>query len=118
MRSSKRSVKVFLDDIVTHCATIETYYAEGLRDKKTLQAIERNIEIIGEAVKHIPEEIRAISPHVPWQDIADMRNLVIHEYFGIAEERIWAVAEKDVPELKENVLSLLSLLIHEGFFKE
>ena len=58
-------------------------------DTKTFDAVVRNFEIIGEAAANVPEEIAANYPDIPWQDMRDMRNVLVHEYFGINEKIVW-----------------------------
>jgi hypothetical protein len=80
-------------------------YASGLglaqfqSDRKTVDAVIRNLEILGEAATRVPEEIVFNCADVPWQDIRDMRNLLAHEYFGINEEIVWETINKDLPVL-------------------
>ena len=67
----------------------------------------RRLEIIGEAVKHLPEEIREEHPDVPWRQIAGMRDIIIHEYFGITLEMVWVVATEDILDLKTKVEEII-----------
>jgi len=69
-------------------------YDEFVQDDKTVFAVVRAIEIIGEAVKNIPEEVRGSYPEIPWKDMAGMRDKLIHSYFGIRLERVWKLRMK------------------------
>lgn len=80
-------------------------------DTKTFDAVVRNFEIIGEAAAHVPEEIFADHPEIPWQDMRDMRNVLAHEYFGINENIVWDTIQDDLLPL---VPQLKSLLEKEG----
>lgn len=75
--------------------TAETFAA----DRRTVDAVIRNIEVLGEAARHVPDEHRARFPDVPWQDVADMRNVLVHEYFGIDLDILWQTVTRDVEAL-------------------
>ena len=91
---SERNIALYLDDIRTSIDKIETY-TKGLsfdsfsNDPKTVDAVVRNLEIIGEAAKNIPKEIKVKYPEIPWKPIMGTRDKVIHEYFGIDLEILW-----------------------------
>jgi uncharacterized protein with HEPN domain len=80
-------------------------YCEGLnlqsfmQDQRTIDAVIRNLEIIGEAVKHVPEDIIQEYPSIPWQLIKGMRNILAHEYFGVDNEILWQTITQDLPPL-------------------
>ncbi|HQE96740.1 MAG TPA: DUF86 domain-containing protein, partial [Methanothrix sp.] len=63
----------------------------------------RRIEIIGEAVKNLPEELKKDHPEIPWRDLAGMRDIVAHQYFGVDLETVWLVAKDELPELKVRI---------------
>lgn len=77
-----------------------------LTDSKTQDAVIRRLEIMGEAAKNIHEEIRGKYPHVPWKQIAGMRDVLIHAYAGVNIRRVWKVIREDAPRLKEMVEDL------------
>ena len=68
----------------------------------------RNLEIIGEAVKNIPEDIKRNNPDVEWRKIAGLRDILVHAYFGIDVEVVWDIVKNKVPELKEKIEKILS----------
>lgn len=102
MRS--RNYSLYLDDIRHSCERVIVYTSGMtkevlLGDEKTYDAILRHLTIIGEAVKQIPPEIRALHPSVEWTQIGRFRDVVVHHYFGLKEEVIWEIVESKVPSL-------------------
>ncbi len=103
---------MFLEDIVGSIAQIEQY-TQGLsgedfsQDRLVQDAVIRRLEIIGEAVKNLPEELRLKYPNVPWRQIAGLRNVLTHGYFGVNVERVWLVVEKDLPDFKVKIAQVL-----------
>ena len=81
-----------------------------LADSKTQDAVIRNLEIIGEAVKNISADLKSAHSEIPWQRIAGMRDRMIHEYFGVNLQIVWERVEQDVPELKQRVEAILKAL--------
>ena len=75
-------------------------YDSFSKDKKTVYAVIRALEIIGEATKNIPLEIKNNYPQIPRKDMAGMRDKVIHEYFGVDLKRVWSTVNTDIPKLK------------------
>jgi uncharacterized protein with HEPN domain len=101
----KRDYRLYIDDILEAIRKIEKYTAgltieDFLRDEKTVDAVIRNFEIIGEAVKHIPRDIRGKYPDIPWKVMAGMRNKLIHEYFGIRYDVVWDTIKKRFPDVR------------------
>jgi uncharacterized protein with HEPN domain len=108
----KRDVLVYLDDILESAELIEFYVAkisEGdfCRSFEKQDAILHRLQIIGEAAKHIPNTFREKWNQVPWKDIAGIRDIIVHEYFGITLAMIWKTAIEDIPELKKQILAIL-----------
>ena len=77
-------------------------YDDFVKDKKSVYAVTRAIEIIGEAVKKIPDSVRKRYPVIPWRDMAGMRDKLIHEYSGVDLKRVWNTVKKDIPDLKHS----------------
>jgi uncharacterized protein with HEPN domain len=107
-----RNYKVYLKDIL-ECIKKIRGYTEGLtkeeflRDGKTVDAVVRNLEVIGEAVKHIPEEIREDGKYPDWRKVAGLRDVLIHAYFEVDLEVIWDVVQNKVSELEKKVQETL-----------
>jgi uncharacterized protein with HEPN domain len=80
-------------------------------DELIYDAVMRNLGIIGEAIKNVPDEVKAKHQDIPWKEIAGMRDIVIHEYFGIDNDVVWNAIETDVPRLKAQIMSRFSDLL-------
>ena len=81
---------------------------EFRKSRQIQDAVIRNFEIIGEAVKHISDSLRSKYPEIPWKQIAGMRDEMIHEYFGVDFTIVWDTIQKDLPKLKQTVDGLLA----------
>lgn len=106
--------KIFFEHILESIQYIEQDIAEIQKetffsDRRIQQLVIRNLEVIGEAVTNISEEARKNHPEIPWRDIMDMRNKLIHEYFGIDDEAVWKTATENIPALKKQVERILKL---------
>ena len=105
---SKRPADLFLDDIRESIARIERYTV-GLEragfeaDEKTVDAVVRNLEIIGEAARQLPEEFTRRNLKIEWRKIAGRRNRIVHDYFGLDLEIIWQIIRSDLPALKREL---------------
>ena len=111
----KRNTNLFIDDILENIDLIlDSVNGTGEKDFKSnrlvIDATIRRLEIIGEAVKNIPEEIKNSTPKIPWKKIAGMRDILTHSYFGVNAERIWGVIKSDLPDLKDNIKKLKELI--------
>ena len=104
----QRDTNLYLEDILEACRKIVSYtrgltFAEFEADSKTIDAVVRNIEIIGEAARNIPTHVRGEMPDVAWQDAADMRNAIIHGYFAVDLDIVWDVVETKIGPLSERI---------------
>jgi len=109
---SKRGIKLYTEDIRDSIEKIEKYtkdltFAKFNEDIKTIDAVVRNLSIIGEAATNIPDEIKSKYPDIPWVEIISMRNKVIHEYFGVEKSILWETIKKELPVFKKQILELL-----------
>jgi len=108
----ERDDSVYLQHILDAIARIEEYLA-GVDEETFLQqpliqdGVIRQLEIIGEATKRLSPKTQAMGPNVPWQDIAGMRDKLIHGYFGVDLDAVWLTARDDVPLLKAEVMRML-----------
>ena len=109
---SKRIPGLLLEDILDSINKISGYtagisYDQFLADDKTIDAVIRNFEIIGEAANRLPDEIREGYEEIDWHRIRGFRNRIVHDYMGIDYQTVWIIIESFIPVLKEQVLKIL-----------
>lgn len=108
----ERNYKMFIEDILESIEKIESYI-EGLDYEKftskgmVVDAVIRNLEIIGEATRNIPDKIREQNPEIPWKKMIGLRNIATHAYFGIDLEIIWEIVTRNLPETKSQISKIL-----------
>ena len=108
----KRVLKDYIYDIVDSLKEVEEFtegmnLIEFIKDKRTINAVIRSLEVMGEESKKVPEGTREKYQHIPWKRIAGMRDKLIHEYHGVDLEIVWTVVKEELPPLKpffENML--------------
>lgn len=108
----KRDFRVYLDDILESITRIEEYtkgisVEEFLKNVPIQDAVIRRFEIVGEAVKHIPDKVKHKYSNVEWKKIAGARDIFIHEYFGVGFDRVWDTIVKDLPIFKKHIQKIL-----------
>jgi len=114
--SSERIFEDYLEDILEYAEKAvrfleETPTVDDLqKDERTLLAVVRALEVIGEAAKKIPQAFRSRYPHIPWRGMTGMRDKVIHEYFGVDAAVVWRTVREDLPPLRESIAQALSTL--------
>jgi uncharacterized protein with HEPN domain len=100
----KRAPELLLEDMLAAIRKVERY-TTGMdqelfrQDEKTIDAVVRNLEVLGEAARQMPDEFAANHPDIPWRQVAGLRNRIVHDYFGLDLEIIWQVVQHDLPQL-------------------
>ena len=108
---SKRDPLLLLEDIMLAIQKISRYTLDMdhdafLSDDLVLDAVARNLEIIGEAARQLPEDFRRAHTQIPWTQIGGLRNRIVHDYFGLDLEIIWEILQHDLPELEKQIRAL------------
>lgn len=108
----KRIHKIFVEDILEATDKIDRYikgltYEAFAKNEMVVDAVIRNLEIIGEASRNIPENVKGNYPHIPWKRMIGLRNIAIHEYFGVDLDIVWEIITKNLPETKPKIAVML-----------
>ena len=108
-----RDILLFLEDIEASCVKIATFI-EGLspvgfrEDARTFDAVCRNLEIIGEAAKRVPEDVRLRHPEIEWRRISGLRDVLAHGYFALEHEMLWGLASRSAPQLLDRIRRVIA----------
>jgi len=119
MSEPKRNYTIFIEDILNCIGKIEKYtkdlsFQAFSNNEMTVDAVIRNLEIIGEAVKKIPEEIKNKYSGIEWKEAAGFRDVLIHDYFGIDLESVWDTLHNNIPEFQKQIYEVLKAEKHSG----
>ena len=103
---------LYIEDILMAINHVYEYthgysFDDFSKDHKTIYAVVRNFEIIGEAANKIPKEFTVLNPEIPWEKMIGMRNKMIHEYTGVDASILWQTIQEDLPDLKEKIEALV-----------
>lgn len=108
---SKRNEQLLIADILEAIDKIQRYlegmsYETFINDEKTVDAVIRNFEIIGEAANQMPKTFTEYHSEIPWRDLSDFRNVLIHAYFGVDLQMVWQIVEFDLETLKKKMQNI------------
>ena len=110
---SEREPRLLLHDMLEAIERIQSYtigmnYEQFVRDHKTVDAVLRNLSVLGEAAKRVPETLRNQAPEIDWERIIRSLHIVVHNYFGVDEQIVWRIIEIHLPPLRKALLGLLA----------
>lgn len=108
----RRDYKVYIEDIIKAIENIEEYtrdvsFEKFLQSKMLQDAVIRNFEIIGEAVKNIPQEVKDKNEQIDWREVASLRDVLIHRYFEVNLSLLWDILKNELPNFKTKISSML-----------
>jgi len=120
---SNRPVQLLLEDILESIEKIEKYVVDldkggFFKNEKTIDAVVRNLEIIGEAANRLPEDFTSLHQGIEWRRIIGLRHRIVHDYFGIDLEIIWEIIKKELTRLKQKISKIKEILENGEDFHE
>lgn len=112
MSDQRRNYFLFLEDIMQAIEKIETYTKDHTveafcSNSMAVDAVIRNFEVIGEASKSVPQNIKEKYPHIEWREAAGFRDVLIHDYFGIDIEAVWDTIQNNIPAFKRHIAEVI-----------
>lgn len=115
---SEREIQLLLEDMLEAAGKIASYtsgmsFNTFIADDKTVDAVVRNFEIIGEAANRVPEDFKLNHPEIEWRRMNGLRNRIIHEYFGVDYATVWKIKEENVPQLADYLKQALDNLTRQ-----
>ena len=116
---SNRELQLLLEDIMEASQKILSYtsgmsFDDFISDDKTIDAVVRNFEIIGEAANRVPEDFKTEHPEIEWRRMTGLRNRIIHEYFGVDYATVWKIKEENIQELIDFIQQAIDRLIKQS----
>ena len=116
---SNRELQLLLEDILEASQKILSYtsgmsFDDFISDDKTIDAVVRNFEIIGEAANRVPEDFKTEHPEIEWRRMTGLRNRIIHEYFGVDYATVWKIKEENIQELIDFIQQAIDRLIKQS----
>lgn len=113
MLLKSRDWRVYLQEMLVDCQKVVRYtsgmstLADFTRDDAAYDGILHNLQMIGEAARYIPDEVRPLMPNVEWKAIVGLRNVIVHRYFAIDNEIVWDIVQRKIPELERELKAFL-----------
>ena len=109
-----RIYSLYLTDILESCERVRAYlsgmtFDDFILDNKTVDAVVRNLEIIGEAVKNLPQDVRELRPEIEWKKVARFRDVIAHHYFKIDYDRVWSITQTKIDEIEAAARHMLAV---------